>query len=57
MNMKSWIIAIIGAVLGALFFGWLLQMLGVHGILYTILVLIGSAMTSSFAGWLFRPRV
>ena len=39
-----------------LFFGWLLQMLGVTGILYTVLVLIGSAVTSSLAGTLFKPR-
>ncbi|AWB83581.1 glycerol dehydrogenase [Corynebacterium liangguodongii] len=56
MDVKSWIIAIAGAVIGAMFFGWLLSMLGVSGILYTVLVLIGSAVTSSLAGMLFRPR-
>ena len=56
MDMSCWIIAIAGAVVGALFFGWLLQMLGVTGILYTVLVLIGSAVTSSLAGTLFKPR-
>lgn len=51
-----WVIAIAGAVIGALFFGWVLQMLGVTGILYTVLVLVGSAATSSAAGALFRQR-
>jgi len=51
-----WIVAIAGAVIGALFFGWVLNMLGVTGILYTILVLVGSAATSSAAGALIRPR-
>lgn len=50
-----WVIAIAGAVVGALFFGWLLQMLGVTGILYTVLVLVGSAVTSSAAGALIQP--
>ncbi|AQQ14614.1 hypothetical protein CGLAU_03150 [Corynebacterium glaucum] len=54
--MERWIVAIAGAVVGALFFGWLLQMLGISGITYTVLVLIGSAVTSSAAGALFRPR-
>lgn len=54
--MGRWMIAIAGAAVGALFFGWLLQMLGVTGIAYTVLVLIGSAVTSSAAGALFRPR-
>lgn len=54
--MGRWVIAIAGAVVGALFFGWLLQMLGVTGVLYTVLVLVGSAVTSSAAGALFRPR-
>lgn len=54
--MGRWVVAIIGAVVGALFFGWLLQMLGVTGILYTVLVLVGSAVASSAAGALFRPR-
>ena len=39
--MGRWVVAIAGAVVGALFFGWLLQMLGVTGILYTVGVLIG----------------
>lgn len=56
MDMGRWLIAIAGAVVGALFFGWLLQMLGVTGILYTVLVLIGSAATSSAAGMLFGRR-
>lgn len=51
-----WVVAIAGAVVGALFFGWLLQMAGVTGMLYTVLVLVGSAVTSSAAGALFRPR-
>ena len=54
--MGRWVIATAGAVVGALFFGWLLQMLGVTGVLYTVLVLVGSAVTSSAAGALFRPR-
>ncbi|MDY5785008.1 MULTISPECIES: glycerol dehydrogenase [unclassified Corynebacterium] len=54
--MGRWVIAIIGAVIGALFFGWLLGMLGVSGMLYTIGVLVGSAVTSSLAGALARPR-
>lgn len=54
--MGRWIVAIAGAVIGALFFGWVLNMLGVTGILYTILVLVGSAATSSAAGALIRPR-
>lgn len=53
--MGRWVIAIAGAVIGALFFGWLLQMLGVTGILYTIGVLVGSAVTSSAAGALIKP--
>lgn len=52
----NWVVSIGGAVVGALFFGWLLQMLGLSGILYTVLVLIGSAATSAAAGALFRPR-
>ncbi|MEH0146413.1 glycerol dehydrogenase [Corynebacterium sp. Q4381] len=51
-----WVVAIAGAVIGALFFGWLLQMVGVTGMLYTVLVLVGSAVTSSAASALFRPR-
>ena len=54
--MGRWVVAIAGAVVGALFFGWLLSMLGISGIAYTIGVLIGSAVTSSAAGALFRPR-
>lgn len=54
--MERWAISIAGAVVGALFFGWLLQMLGVTGILYTVLVLVGSAVTSSLAGMLIKPR-
>ena len=50
--MGRWVVAIAGAVVGALFFGWLLQMLGVTGILYTVGVLVGSAVTSSLAGTL-----
>ncbi|WP_269507698.1 glycerol dehydrogenase [Corynebacterium faecium] len=53
--MGRWVVAIAGAVVGALFFGWLLQMLGVTGILYTIGVLVGSAATSSLAGTLIKP--
>lgn len=53
--MGRWAFAIIGAVVGALFFGWLLQMLGVTGIVYTVLVLVGSAVTSSAASALYRP--
>ncbi|WP_165165434.1 glycerol dehydrogenase [Corynebacterium qintianiae] len=56
MDMGRWVIAIAGAVVGALFFGWLLHMLGVGGILYTVLVLVGSAATSSLAGTIFKPR-
>lgn len=51
-----WVVAIAGAVVGALFLSWLLPMLGVTGPLYTVLVLVGSAVTSSAAGALFRPR-
>ena len=51
-----WVVSIGGAVVGALFFGWLLQMLGITGILYTILVLVGSAATSSAANALYPPR-
>lgn len=54
--MEQWVIAIIGAVVGALFFGWLLQMLGVTGVAYTVLVLVGSAVTSSAAGALIKRR-
>lgn len=54
--MERWIVPIAGAVVGALFFGWVLQMLGVSGILYTVLVLVGSAATSSAAGALFSRR-
>ena len=53
--MGRWVVAIAGAVVGALFFGWLLQMLGVTGILYTVGVLVGSAVTSSAAGALIKP--
>ena len=53
--MGRWVVALAGAVVGALFFGWLLQMLGVTGILYTIGVLVGSAVTSSLAGTLIKP--
>lgn len=52
--MRGWVIAIVGAVVGALFFGWLLQLLGVTGVLYTVGVLVGSAVTSSAAGALLR---
>ena len=34
----NWVVAIAGAVIGALLTGWILSMLGVSGILYTILV-------------------
>ena len=52
----NWVVSIGGAVIGALFFGWLLQMLGVSGILYTILVIIGSASTSALANRLYALR-
>lgn len=51
-TMGRWIIAIIGAVIGALLTGFILSQLGVTGILYTILVLVGSAICSSLAGTL-----
>lgn len=51
-RMGRWIIAIIGAVVGALLTGFIMSQLGVTGILYTILVLIGSAICSSLAGTL-----
>lgn len=54
--MGRWIVAIAGAVIGALLTGFILNMLGVTGILYTVLVLIGSAVCSSLAGTLIRPR-
>ena len=54
--MERWIVPIAGAVVGALFFGWVLQILGIFGILYTVLVLVGSAATSSAAGALFSRR-
>lgn len=54
--MDRWVVAIAGAVVGALITGFILNMLGVTGILYTILVLIGSAVCSSLAGTLFKPR-
>ncbi|WP_092151971.1 glycerol dehydrogenase [Corynebacterium mycetoides] len=54
MDTRGWIIAIVGAVAGALFFGWLLRMLGVSGFAYTVLVLVGSAVTSAIAGRLLR---
>ena len=50
--MGRWIIAIIGAVIGALLTGFILSQLGVTGMLYTILVLVGSAICSSLAGTL-----
>lgn len=53
--MGRWVIAIAGAVVGALFFGWVLSMLGVSGVLYTVGVLVGSAVTSSAAGALIKP--
>lgn len=51
-RMGRWIIAIIGAVVGALLTGFILSQLGITGILYTILVLVGSAICSSLAGTL-----
>ena len=51
--MGRWIVAIIGAVLGALLTGFILSQIGVTGILYTILVLVGSAVCSSLAGTLY----
>ena len=50
----NWVVAIAGAVIGALLTGWILSMLGISGILYTILVLIGSACVSSLAGTLYH---
>ena len=52
-TMGRWIVAIVGAVIGALLTGFILSQLGVIGILYTILVLVGSAVCSSLAGTLY----
>mgnify|MGYP001506434596 CR=1 FL=1 len=52
-TMGRWIVAIVGAVIGALLTGFILSQLGVTGILYTILVLVGSAVCSSLAGTLY----
>lgn len=50
----NWVVAIAGAVIGALLTGWILSQVGVTGILYTILVLVGSAIVSSAAGTLYQ---
>lgn len=54
--MGRWVVAIAGAVVGALITGFILTQLGITGMMYTVLVLVGSAICSSIAGSLFRPR-
>lgn len=54
--MGRWVVAIVGAIVGALITGYILNMLEVTGILYTVLVLLGSALCSSAAGALYRQR-
>lgn len=55
--MGRWVVAIVGAVIGALITGVVLSQLGVTGILYTVLVIIGSALCSSLASTLFNRKL
>ncbi|GAB3079082.1 glycerol dehydrogenase [Corynebacterium aquatimens] len=49
----NWVVGIAGAVIGALITSYILGMIGVTGILYTVLVLVGSAACSSLAGTIY----
>lgn len=52
--MASWIVAIVGALVGALLTGFLLSQAGVGGFVYTALVLVGSLVCSSLAGMIYN---
>lgn len=52
--MARWIVAIVGALVGALLTGFLLKQAGVAGFTYTALVLVGSLACSSLAGVIYN---